>query len=114
MTDTTEPPDVQLAEPSKPTSEGFPAPFDSVLEFIRGESRSEKLMKVRQFIEDSLRVRGQTGQNVVNAVFLQRQRKPFASADDRDKWLSGFTRWWRGRVSRVRQGAAQRRWRQSA
>ena len=115
MTDTPIEPPVDVTEhEGQPTPEPTPLPFDSVLADIKGESRSAKLMRVRDYIADSLQARHQTGENVINSLFIQRQRTPFASADARAKWLAGFQSWWRGRLSQARRSAASQRWQQSS
>jgi len=96
-TPTIPPPDDPLL-PAK-----FPCDFRDGLDFIKGESVSEKLGKVRRFIEWGLTRRRVATPANIKAVFLARQRKLFTDETDWRDYAAKWLHWWNAiEIPRIR------------
>jgi hypothetical protein len=98
-------------EPPEPTAEPqeWPQPFDTVLPAMRGESVSEKLTKIRRFEAWKLSQQRRIPASAANVriVFLNRQRRPWASEAEKQAYLREFNAWWPCEIGRVRALARQ-------
>lgn len=79
----------------------WPAPFDEALRHIAGETRTAKLLRVRDHIAASLKRRGLASPANVKASFLARQRRPFVDEAEFKAFLAGYGSWWEAEKKRI-------------
>jgi hypothetical protein len=87
------------ATPDDSERPAVPCDFRDGLKFIAGESVSERLLKVRRFVEWQLRARRRhlppdQFAHALKAAFLARQRKPFADETEWQTFKTDWLRWW--------------------
>lgn len=85
--------------PDDSEQRNFPCDFRDGLQFIAGESVSERLGKVRRFLEWKMRARRRHLKpdqfaHALKAAFKARQRTPFADETEWQTFKAQWLQWW--------------------